>query len=116
MFTGTPQGFTPALQDITTISPDFATLFSTNANISVCRELAPDLALTETYLYTRGNCLPVVRNINLGSDNHSALCYSEVVKGRRKMETGSGTWDSHPVMLSVFAIQTGRIGWTRRSG
>jgi hypothetical protein len=47
------------------VSPDFATLYSGNANVSVSRELAPDLAVTATYLFTRGNRLPVYRNINL---------------------------------------------------
>jgi hypothetical protein len=55
----------PITQDITTVSPDFATLYSGNANVSVSRELTPDLAVTATYLFTRGNRLPVYRNINL---------------------------------------------------
>jgi hypothetical protein len=61
----TIQGLPPITQDITTVSPDFATLYSGNANVSVSRELAPDLAVTATYLFTRGNRLPVYRNINL---------------------------------------------------
>jgi hypothetical protein len=65
VLTGIPQGIPPILQDITTVSPDFASLYSANANVSISRELAPDLALTATYLFTRGNRLPVVRNINL---------------------------------------------------
>ena len=36
-----------------------------NANVSITREIARDLALTATYLFTRGNRLPVMRNINL---------------------------------------------------
>ncbi len=56
----------PAItQDITTVSPDFATLYSANANVSVSRELSSDLAVTATYPFTRGNRLPVYRNINL---------------------------------------------------
>ena len=47
------------------MSPDFATLYSANANVSVSRELSSDLAVTATYLFTRGNRLPVYRNINL---------------------------------------------------
>ena len=65
VISGIPPGFTPSGQDITTVSPDFATLYSANANVSVSRELAPDLALTATYLFTRGNRLPIFRNINL---------------------------------------------------
>jgi hypothetical protein len=59
------QGLPAITQDITTVSPDFATLYSANANVSVSRELWPDLAVTATYLFTRGNRLPVYRNINL---------------------------------------------------
>jgi hypothetical protein len=62
---GIPQGVPLPVQDITTVVPDFASLYSINANLSVSRELAKDLALTATYLYTRGNRLPVMRNINL---------------------------------------------------
>ncbi len=65
VFSTIPQGFTPTLQDITTVSPGIASLYSANANVSVSREIAHDLAVTATYLYTRGNRLPVVRNINL---------------------------------------------------
>lgn len=65
VFTGIPQGFTPTQQDITTVSPDFATLYSSNANVSVSRQLTNDMGITATYLFTRGNRLPVFRNINL---------------------------------------------------
>ncbi|MBN9657056.1 MAG: TonB-dependent receptor [Acidobacteria bacterium] len=59
------QGLPAIAQDITTVSPDFATLYSANANVSVSREFSSDLAVTATYLFTRGNRLPVYRNINL---------------------------------------------------
>jgi hypothetical protein len=59
-----PQGVLPT-QDITTVSPDFASLYSVNANVSISREIGRDWAVTATYLYTRGNRLPVMRNINL---------------------------------------------------
>lgn len=59
------QGLPAITQDITTVSPDFATLYSANANVSVSRELSSDWAVTATYLFTRGNRLPVYRNINL---------------------------------------------------
>jgi hypothetical protein len=59
------QGLPAITQDISTVSPDFATLYSGNANVSVSREFSPDLAVTATYLFTRGNRLPVYRNINL---------------------------------------------------
>ena len=65
VFTGIPPGFTLPLQAITTVSPDFASLYSTNANVSLSREITSDLGVTVTYLYTRGNRLPVYRNINI---------------------------------------------------
>src|SRR5258708_10483551 len=65
VFSGLPPGFTPTLQEITTVSRDFASLYSLNANASISREIARDLALTATYLFTRGNRLPVIRNVNL---------------------------------------------------
>jgi len=65
VFTGIPSGFTPTLQDITTVSPDFANLYSANANATISREITPDLGVTVSYLFTKGNRLPVFRNINL---------------------------------------------------
>ena len=65
VLTGNPQGVAPTVQDITAVSPDFATLYSVNANVSISREIGPDLAVAATYLYTRGNRLPVMRNTNL---------------------------------------------------
>ena len=65
VFSGLPQGFPSTLQDITSVSPDFSSLYSVNANVSITREIARDLALTATCLFTRGNRLPVIRNINL---------------------------------------------------
>ena len=64
-FTQLPTGFNLATQDITTVSPDFATLYSYNANASVTRELSRNYALSASYLYTKGTHLPVYRNINL---------------------------------------------------
>ena len=65
VLSGVPQGFSPSIQDITTVSPDFASLYSVNGNLAVSREIARDTALTITYLFTRGDRLPVMRNINL---------------------------------------------------
>jgi Carboxypeptidase regulatory-like domain len=65
VFNGIPTGFNLPPQDITTVSPDFSTLYSANANVSISRELAPNLGLTATYLYTNGTGLPIFRNINL---------------------------------------------------
>lgn len=65
VFSGIPTGFTPTLQDITTVSPDFASLYSGNANVTFSREITDDIGLDVSYLYTRGNRLPVFRNINV---------------------------------------------------
>jgi hypothetical protein len=63
--TSVPTGFNLPLQSIDTVSPDFATLYSSNVNVSVTREITSKTAVTATYLFTRGNRLPVYRNINL---------------------------------------------------
>jgi len=60
-----PSGFSLALQDITTVAPDFRTFYSSNANFQVSRELARNLALSVSYLFTKGTHLPVYRNINV---------------------------------------------------
>jgi hypothetical protein len=65
VFTAFPTGATLAAQTINTVDPNFATLYSGNANVSVSRQLTTDTSLTATYLFTRGNRLPVFRNINL---------------------------------------------------
>jgi hypothetical protein len=65
VFTGIPTGFTLSAQDILTVAPDFASLYSANANVSVSRDLGANSGITATYLYTRGNRLPIWRNINL---------------------------------------------------
>ncbi|HYP09812.1 MAG TPA: TonB-dependent receptor [Bryobacteraceae bacterium] len=65
MFTALPTGAGSGTQSITTVDPNFATLYSGNANVSISRQLTTDMSLTATYLFTRGNRLPVFRNINL---------------------------------------------------
>ena len=65
VFTAVPSGFTLPTQDISAISRDFANLYSVNGNISVSRELGKTAGVTATYLFTRGNRLPIWRNINL---------------------------------------------------
>jgi hypothetical protein len=62
---GIPQGVNLGVQSINTVSPDFSTLYSVNGNLSVSREIARDTALTMTYLFTRGDHIPIVANINL---------------------------------------------------
>ena len=65
VFTAVPTGFTLPTQDVSAISRDFANLYSVNGNVSVSRELGKTAGITATYLYTRGNRLPVWRNTNL---------------------------------------------------
>lgn len=85
VFTGIPAGFTPTLQDITTVSPDFATLYSTNANVTLSRELTPNLGLEVSYLYTRGNRLPVYRNINLSPGGSTLADGRPIFAGTRPL-------------------------------
>ena len=65
VFTTLPTGFNVPLQDIAAVSNDFANLYSINANFSVTRAITTSSGITATYLYTRGNRLPVYNNINL---------------------------------------------------
>ena len=65
VFTGIPSGFSRSVQDITTVSPDFANLYSVNANLTLGHSFSENLGVEATYLFTRGNRLPVYRNINL---------------------------------------------------
>jgi len=83
VFTGIPSGFTPSLQDITTVSPDFANLYSANANVTISREITPDLGVTLTYLFTRGNRLPIFRNINLAPGPNSLADGRPIFAGTR---------------------------------
>jgi hypothetical protein len=52
-------------QDITTVSRDFRTLYSSNANVTLIRQIDTNTSISASYLFTRGNKLPVYRNINL---------------------------------------------------
>jgi hypothetical protein len=65
IYTTLPEGFPLQQQTITTVDPNFATLYSGNANVSISRAITSDIGFTATYLYTRGNRLPIWRNINL---------------------------------------------------
>lgn len=65
VFSGIPTGFTLGTQDVTAVSPDYRTLYSQNANISISRQLPWELTLTATYLYTKGTGLPIYSNRNL---------------------------------------------------
>jgi len=71
ILTSLPTGASIPIQSVDTISPDFATLYSTNFNIGITREIAAKTSLTATYLFTRGNRLPIYRNINLLNSGNS---------------------------------------------
>ena len=62
---GIPTGFNLPVQSLDAVSPDYSTLYSSNFNASVTREISAKTAITATYLYTRGNRLPVYRNVNI---------------------------------------------------
>lgn len=89
VFSGIPEGFTPTLQDITTVSPDFATLYSANANVSFSHEITQDIGVTVSYLFTRGNRLPVFRNINLVPSGQT-LADGRPIFGTGRLFTGFG--------------------------
>jgi hypothetical protein len=65
VLTGIPAGFTLPTQDVTTVSPDFRSLYSANLNAQISREIGGNMAVTVGYLFTKGTHIPVVRNINL---------------------------------------------------
>ncbi len=65
VFTALPTGFSQPSQTIYTVSPDFATLYSFNANLSISHELGRNFVASASYLYTKGTRLPVYRNINV---------------------------------------------------
>src|SRR5579872_3444184 len=60
-----PSGFTQPVSDVTTVSPNFRSLYSSNANFQITREVAKDLSVSASYLYTKGTHIPVYRNINV---------------------------------------------------
>ena len=65
VFTSVPTGFNVPPGDITTVSPDFATLYSYNANLSLSHQIGADYVVSGSYLHTAGNHLPIYSNINL---------------------------------------------------
>jgi len=65
IFSSVPSGFSLPTQDVTTVSPNFRTLYSSNANVQITREITPNLGFSIGYLFTKGTHLPVYRNINL---------------------------------------------------
>ena len=62
VFTAAPTG--PVL-DITGVSSSFRTMYASNANVQISREITSNLGVSVSYLYTKGTGIPVYRNINL---------------------------------------------------
>ncbi len=52
-------------QDVFSVAPDFANLWSLNGNFGLTRQLTSNSALTLSYFYTRGSRIPVYANTNL---------------------------------------------------
>ena len=65
ILTALPSGFNLPTQDITTVSPNFRTLYSSNANVQITREITTNLGVSVGYLFTKGTHIPVYSNINL---------------------------------------------------
>lgn len=102
VFSGVPAGFTRTLQDITTVSPDFATLYSSNANVSISRELGSNFGVTATYLFTRGNRLPIYSNINLGLTGNTLADGRPIFGGTRPIAGFGNILSVESVGQSVY--------------
>jgi carboxypeptidase family protein/TonB-dependent receptor-like protein len=64
VLTALPSGFNLPTQDIFSVSPNFRTMYTSNANLQITRELASNTSLSVGYLFTKGTHLPVYRNAN----------------------------------------------------
>jgi hypothetical protein len=89
------------VQDLMTVSPDFATLYSYNANVSISRELGRNFVASASYLHTKGTHLPVYRNINLVPSGTFGLDNGCVRRGRCRggsadRESGDRFQAGHP--------------------
>ncbi len=81
-----PSGFNLPVQDITTVSLDFRTFYSSNANLQITRELTQSTSLSVSYLFTKGTNLPVYRNINL-IPNGQRLADGRPIFGSGRIDT-----------------------------
>lgn len=86
ILTSVPVGFNLPIQDVTTVSPNFRTLYSSNANVQISRELTGNMGLSVTYLHTKGTHIPVYRNINL-IPNGSLLADGRPIFGSGRIDT-----------------------------
>ncbi|HYL39150.1 MAG TPA: TonB-dependent receptor [Bryobacteraceae bacterium] len=64
LLTSVPTGFNLPIQDVYTVSPNFRTMYSSNANVQISRELTSSVVFKIGYLFTKGTHLPVYRNLN----------------------------------------------------
>jgi Carboxypeptidase regulatory-like domain/TonB dependent receptor len=65
VLTAVPGGFNLPKQDVVTVSPDFKTLYSSNANFQISRAITSHFGLDASYLFTKGTHIPLVYNTNL---------------------------------------------------
>jgi hypothetical protein len=65
VFTGVPGGFQVPVRDVIGVSPNFRTLYSSNWNVQISREITSNTSVSVSYLGTKGTRLPIYRNINL---------------------------------------------------
>ncbi len=63
-FDQVPPGFPLPRVSINAVAPDFATLYSSNANLQIERMLTADMSLVLSYVFSKGTRIPVRRNIN----------------------------------------------------
>lgn len=54
----------PAIQSLTTVSPDFKNLYAMHTNIQFEQAITTDLSFTAGYIHSSGRHVPVYRNIN----------------------------------------------------
>ncbi len=59
-----PAGVTPPRQSIDAVAPDYQNLSAFHTNVQIEQALARDFAVTVGGIFSRGNHLPVYRNIN----------------------------------------------------
>lgn len=86
VFSGIPSGFTVPVQDVISVSPDFRTLYSANANFQISHEITRTTAVSAGYLFTKGTGLPVYRNINL-VPTANRLADGRVIFGSGRIDT-----------------------------
>ena len=98
MLSSLPAGLSLPVQDLMTVSPDFATLYSYNASLSISHEVARDLVASASYLYTKGTRLPVYRNINVVPSG------ADLADGRPIFSTTARVFPGFNNILSIESV------------